>query len=86
MSSIPDQAIEPDAAMFKLARETIMKRWIEQSIWNSSKASQSSCSGVTDKVKPRQPKSEEELQQKAERRAIRERGREASRRFHHLIY
>ncbi|KHO11704.1 ATPase domain, prokaryote [Metarhizium robertsii ARSEF 23] len=36
MSSIPDQAIEPDAAMFKLARETIMKRWIEQSIWNSS--------------------------------------------------
>lgn len=53
---------------------------------SQGKASQSSCSGVTDKVKPRQPKSEEELQQKAERRAIRERGREASRRFHHLIY
>ncbi|QLI67773.1 uncharacterized protein G6M90_00g045830 [Metarhizium brunneum] len=85
MSSMPDQAIELDAAMSKLARETVMKRWIEQSIWNSSKASQSSCSGVIDKVKPRPPKSEEELQQKAERRAIHEREHEASRRFRHFI-
>ncbi|KAK8922722.1 hypothetical protein VCV18_006781 [Metarhizium anisopliae] len=47
MSSIPDQAIEPDAAMFKLARETIMKRWIEQSIWNSSETKRADGCGST---------------------------------------